>query len=258
MFQRINVLIGYDQIDVSAATERGIYVTNTPDAVRESTADTALFLLLAVLRNFGEGINATRQGEWLNVCDPGRCPSSRKIGILGMGSIGAAFAARCGPLGCDIQYHNRNPSDLAPKSVLYVSFETLLTTSDVIFVSVPLNAGTRHLLSTKEFAQMRKGTYLINTARGPVIDEAAMVKALDDGTLKAVGLDVYENEPEIHPGLKDRKGCVLLPHMGTHTTDASKLMETQSLENIKSVLAGGRRNIVPEQKDCDFSSPQKP
>lgn len=169
-----------------------------------------------------------------------------------MGSIGKAFAERCMPLGCELQYHNRSVSSMAPKSVKYVSFDELLSTSDVLFVSVPLNAGTRHLLSTKEFAKMKKGSYLVNTARGPIIDEAAMVQALDEGILKAVGCDVFENEPEVHKGLRNRKGCVLLPHMGTHTTDASGLMESQSLENITSVTSGGRKNIVPEQKECNF------
>lgn len=247
-----NIGAGYDQIDVAAATKRSIYVTNTPDAVRDATADTALFLLLSVLRNFGEGIKALEAGKWLDVCDPGRCPSSRKIGILGMGSIGRAFALRCLSLGCELQYHNRSESADAPNDVTYVSFDKLLSTSDVIFVSVPLNASTRHLLSSKEFEKMKRGSYLINTARGPIIDEAAMVKALDDGILKAVGLDVYENEPEVHEELRGRKGCVLLPHMGTNTTDASKLMEVSSLENITSVVGGGRRNIVPEQRDCHF------
>lgn len=247
-----NIGAGYDQIDVAAATERGIYVTNTPDAVREATADTALFLLLSVLRNFGEGIKAVQNGGWLDKCDPGRCPSSRKIGILGMGSIGRAFALRCMPLGCQVQYYNRSKSAEAPSSVEYVSFEQLLSTSDVLLVSVPLNKSTTHLLSSKEFNMMKRGSYLLNTARGPIIDEVAMVKALDDGILKAVGLDVYEEEPEIHEGLRNRKGCVLLPHMGTHTTDASKLMEVLSLENITQVLAGGRNNIVPEQRELSF------
>ncbi|CCG82810.1 26S proteasome regulatory subunit rpn2 [Taphrina deformans PYCC 5710] len=246
-----NIGAGYDQIDVQAATERGIYVTNTPDAVRESTADTALFLLLAVTRNFSAGQAAVAGDEWLGVVSRGRDPSSLTVGVLGMGSIGQAFAERCRALSATLQYHNRSPSKLAPAGVTYVDFETLLKTSDVIMVSVPLNKGTTHILSTKEFRLMKKGSYLINTARGPIIDEQAMVDALDDGTLSGVGLDVFENEPKVHPGLK-RPGCVLLPHMGTHTSDASKLMEVQSLENICDVLGGGRRNIVPEQAECHF------
>lgn len=204
-----NIGAGYDQIDVAAATRRGIYVTNTPDAVREATADTALFLMLAVLRNFGEGVRVVEQGGWLNGCEPGRCPSSRRIGILGMGSIGKAFAERCLSLGCQVQYHNRSPSEIAPPSVAYVSFDELLGSSDVLFVSVPLNTNTRGLLSTEQFNKMKRGSYLINTARGPIVDEHAMVKALDDGILRAVGLDVYENEPEVHNGLRNRKGCVV-------------------------------------------------
>lgn len=243
---------GYDQIDVNACTTRGIYVTNTPDAVREATADTALFLLLAVLRNFGEGMRMIEQGKWLQGCEAGRCPRSRKIGILGMGSIGVAFAKRCLSLGCSIQYHNRSPSAQAPDEVNLVTFDELLQSSDVIFVSVPLNDGTRHLLSQKEFNRMKPGMFLINTARGPIIDEEAMVQALDKGILRAVGLDVYENEPKVHPGLLNRPGSVLLPHMGTHTEDASCLMETMALENLLAVLDGRKQNIVPEQKDMIF------
>ncbi len=249
-----NVGAGYDQIDVSAATERKIYVTNTPDAVRNVTADTALFLLLGVLRNFGEGISSVQNGGWLSGIPVGRDPSSQKIGILGMGSIGKAFAERCVPLGVSLQYHNRRQSPDAPSAVKYVSFDELLGTSDVLVVSVPLSPTTRHLISTKEFAKMKKGSYLINTARGPIIDENAMVEALDNGTLRGVGLDVYENEPKVHPGLIGRKGCVLLPHQGTHTQDAIHLMECQSIENIYSILEKGKtkRNIVPEQKDMHF------
>lgn len=247
-----NAGAGYDQIDVAACTQKGVYVTNTPEAVREATADTALFLLLSVLRNFGEGIASLQSGKWLDTCSPGRCPSSRKIGILGMGSIGVAFAKRCIALGCSIQYYNRRPSNDAPAGVQLVSFDSLLATSDVLFVSVPLNATTRHLLGAKEFSKMRRGSYVINTARGPIVDESAMVDALDAGILKAVGLDVYENEPQVHKGLIGRKGSVLLPHMGTHTDDASRLMEIISLENIIGVLSGDRNNIVPEQTDCHF------
>ena len=247
-----NAGAGYDQIDVAACTERGIYVTNTPDAVREATADTALFLLLAVLRNFGEGISAIQNHEWLGSCRAGRCPSSRKIGILGMGSIGIAFAKRCLALGCSIQYHNRKQSDDAPEAVNFVTFDELLASSDVLFVSVPLNANTKHLIGANEFARMRKGSYLINTARGPIVDENAMVSALDQGILRGVGLDVFENEPSVHPGLIGRPGCVLLPHMGTHTQDASRLMEIMALNNMLNVLQGGRQSIVPEQVDCNF------
>lgn len=246
-----NIGAGYDQIDVAAATKRGIYVTNTPDAVRSSTADTALFLLLATLRNFGSGITALANGGWIDKVQPGRCPNSRLIGILGMGSIGRAFADRCIPLGARLQYHNRSESAVAG-TIPYVDFDTLLKSSDVVVVSVPLNAKTRHLLSTAEFDKMKDGVVIINTARGPIIDEAALVKALDSGRVGAAGLDVFEHEPEVHPGLKGRENCVLLPHLGTHTIDASKLMEVQSLENITSILEGGRRNIVPEQHQENF------
>lgn len=253
-----NIGAGYDQIDVPAATARGVYVTNTPDAVRESTADTALFLLLAVLRNFPAGMAAVaRPGEsqgWVGDVAPGRCPSSRTIGVLGMGSIGRAIVTRCLALGAtDVQYHNRSPSPEcpSPELVRYVDFDTLLRTSDVLIVSVPLSKGTTHLLDREAFARMRRGSVLINTARGPIVDEEAMVAALEDGTLAGAGLDVFEHEPVVHEGLK-RPGCVLLPHMGTHTLDASKLMEVQSLENLQSILAGGRKNIVPEQRDCHF------
>ncbi|BFZ55389.1 proteasome regulatory particle base subunit [Savitreella phatthalungensis] len=241
-----NIGAGYDQIDVEACKRRGILVSNTPGAVREPTADTALFLLLAVLRNFDHGMTATRSGQWLDVVPVGRSPSALTIGILGMGSIGRAFALRCQALGSTLQYHNRSPSKDAPDRVEYVSMSELLSTSDIVFVSVPLNGATRHLLGEAEFAQMKKGSYLINTARGPIIDEASMVAALDNGTLRGVGLDVYEDEPRIHPGLINRPSCVLLPHQGTWTSDAMAEMEILSLDNIRALFEGRPQNIVPE------------
>lgn len=154
-----------------------------------------------------------------------------------------AIASRLQALGCAVQYHNRRQSD---SDIPYVSFDELLTTSDVLFVSIPLSDATRGMLGAAAFGKIKRGSYVINTARGPIIDEAALVDALDSGRLRAVGLDVYEKEPDVHHGLRNRPECVLLPHQGTWTTDAMRQMERDSLNNIEAFFKGDHTNVIPE------------
>lgn len=180
----------------------------------------------------------------------GHDPKRKTLGILGMGGIGQAVAARARPFGMSIQYHNRNrlPED-QEQGAEYVSFEQLLKTSDVLSLNLALNANTRHIISKPQFDIMKDGVCIVNTARGPIIDEAALVDALASGKVSSAGLDVFEEEPKIHPGLIENDNAVLLPHIGTATWETQKDMELLVLDNLKSAVEGkGLITPVPEQK----------
>ena len=163
------------------------------------------------------------------------------LGILGMGGIGTAVARRAIPFGMRVQYHNRSrvPASQNPVGAKYVSFEELLKTSDIISVHLPLNASTRGLISREQLARMKDGVVLINTARGPIVNEDALVEALESGKVWGAGLDVHEHEPKIHPGLIGNENCVLLPHVGTGTLETQLKMEVLVCENLKSALERG-------------------
>ncbi|KAL8714217.1 MAG: hypothetical protein Q9220_001946 [cf. Caloplaca sp. 1 TL-2023] len=241
---------GYDQIDAEACANRdgeptfgaGISVSNTPGAVDASTANTAIYLLLGALRRAHVPATALRQGRWRGSMSIGHDPDGKKLGILGMGGIGSAFALRAAPFGFDLQYHNRNPvvhPSSNPTNAAYVSLEELLRTSDVISVHLPLNDGTKGLIGRGELDMMKDGVVIVNTARGKIIDEDALVEALEKGKVFAAGLDVYGQEPEIHPGLISSGKVVLMPHIGTATVETQRKMETLVIDNIRSVLEQG-------------------
>ncbi|OAA68545.1 NAD(P)-binding domain protein [Niveomyces insectorum RCEF 264] len=247
---------GYDQVDVQTCISRGIAVSNTPSVVNAATADTTLLLLLAALRRARIPQTALLQGLWSTTTPLGRDPAGLKLGILGLGGIGAAVAQRAAAFDIKLQYHNRRP---AAASVLdnlqslgvdiqYVSFDELLATSDIISVHVPLSAATRHLIGEKEIARMKDGVVLINTARGPVVDEDALVAGLSSGKIWSAGLDVFEREPDVHPGLLANENAVLLPHIGTATVDTRKRMEEVMLENVQSALT--QRRLVTPVPEC--------
>jgi lactate dehydrogenase-like 2-hydroxyacid dehydrogenase len=195
---------------------------------------------------------AVRKGEWRGKSYAlGHDPRGKTLGILGMGGIGQAVAERAKPFGMSIQYHNRNrlPAE-EEQGAKYVSFEELLKTSDILSLNLALNKNTRHILSKPQFEKMKEGMVIINTARGPIIDEAALVDALDSGKVSAVGLDVFEEEPKIHPGLIANERAVLLPHLGTSTWETQKGMEMLVLDNLRSAIEGkGLLTRVPEQKE---------
>ncbi|KAK0104505.1 hypothetical protein ONS95_004793 [Cadophora gregata] len=225
---------GYDQIDISACTERGIKVTNAPGPVTDATADLAVFLLLGALRNLNPAIESLRAGNWKKGLDFGHDPQGKTLGIIGMGRIGQAVKRRCDPFGLKTIYHNRSPlSESEAAGAKYVSFDELLATSDIISVHVPLNAHTRHLVGAKEIAKMKDGVVIVNTARGAVIDEAAMAEALDSGKIASLGLDVFEEEPVINEKLMKNPRAILIPHLGTHTTETLAKMESLAMENAR-------------------------
>ncbi|KAF1739067.1 putative 2-hydroxyacid dehydrogenase UNK4.10 [Beauveria bassiana] len=250
---------GYDQIDVAACRARGIRVSNTPTAVDEATADVTLFLILGTLRNLNVAMKTLRQGTFRGASGPdgdparlpalGHDPQGKVLGILGMGGIGRSVAAKARVFGMKIRYYNRNR--LAAENEAgaeYVDFATLLAESDVLSLNLPLN--TRHIISTKEFGMMKRGIVIVNTARGAVMDEAALVEALDRGIVSSAGLDVFEHEPEVHPGLLANDKVMLVPHMGTWTEETETKMEEWALDNVRLALQQGRlKSIVPEQKD---------
>ncbi|KAF2706764.1 glyoxylate reductase [Pleomassaria siparia CBS 279.74] len=242
---------GYDQVDVNACTRRGIKVSNTPSAVNDSTADMNMFLILGALRRLNTSMTSLRAGKWRgNVAPPlGHNPEGKTLGILGMGGIGRNLREKAVAFGMRIVYHNRNRlSEELAGGAEYASFEHLLRLSDVISLNLPLNNETRHKISTREFSLMKKGVVIVNTARGAVIDEGALVQALESGHVASAGLDVYEDEPIIHPGLLANPHVMLLPHMGTWTVETQTAMEECNIENVRSALETGcLKSIVPEQ-----------
>lgn len=211
-----------------------------------------MFLVLGALRKVTAPFISVRKGEWRGKgYGLGHDPKNRVLGILGMGGIGRAVATRARAFGMSIQYHNRNrlPGH-QEDGAKYVSFEELLKTSDVLSLNLALNASTRHIISKPQFDMMKDDVVVVNTARGPIIDEAALVDALNSGKVGAAGLDVFEEEPKVHPGLMENDNAVLLPHLGTSTWETQKDMELLVLENLKSGIEGkGLITRVPEQKD---------
>ncbi|EON61834.1 hypothetical protein W97_01052 [Coniosporium apollinis CBS 100218] len=239
---------GYDQIDVDACAARNIVVTYAPEQVTNATADLTLFLLLGALRQLNPSFNNLRQGQFKKGVDFGHDPQGKTLGILGMGRIGRAVKLRAEPFGLKVIYHNRNPlpEDLA-LGCPYVSFDQLLAESDIISIHTPLSAATRHLIGRAEIEKMKPGVVIVNTARGAIIDEAAMAKALDDGHIAAVGLDVYEKEPLIDERLIKNERALLVPHLGTHTVETLANMEAHAMENARRAVCGEELlSIVPE------------
>lgn len=247
---------GYDNIDVDACSARRIAVSSTPGAVDDSTADTAVFLMLGALRQAHEPLAALREGRWKGDARLGHDPRGKVLGILGMGGIGRALAHRARSFGMRVIYHNRRQlADPAlEQGAQYVSFEELLAQADVFSLNLALNASTRHIIAAPELAKMKKGVVVVNTARGALINEADLVAALEAGQVAAVGLDVFENEPEVHPGLVRSDRAFLLPHMGTSTFETQRDMELLALRNLQTAVDEGKMlTLVKEQKGLEWA-----
>ncbi|RDW62518.1 putative glyoxylate reductase [Coleophoma crateriformis] len=241
---------GYDAIDIDSCTARGITVTNAPDPVTNATADLTIFLLLGALRQLNPALGVLRRGLFKQGVDFGHDPQGKTLGILGMGRIGRAVKRRAEPFGMNVIYHNRNAlSESDAAGAPYVGFQDLLSRSDIISVHVPLNAKTRHLIGAKEIEKMKDGVVVVNTARGAIIDEAAMAAALKSGKIASVGLDVYEHEPQINESLIKNDRALLVPHLGTHTTETLASMESLAMENARRGCFGEPLlTVVAEQK----------
>ncbi|ORY31056.1 D-isomer specific 2-hydroxyacid dehydrogenase [Naematelia encephala] len=242
---------GYDWIDVNAAFERGISVSHTPGAVDHGTATTALYLLLAAYRQFSYAEKNAREGRFLQDFPLAHDPEGKTIGIVGMGGIGKALARRVLPLGMKIIYHNRKPVSPEPDfpAEYKSSLDELLAEADVVSIHIPLNEYTKNSFGSAQFDKMKQGSVLINTARGGVIDQEALIKALESGKLYSAGLDVFPNEPEIDERLRKNDKITILPHVGTHTLESRYGMEMVVINNIRSAINDGQLlNQVPEQK----------
>ena len=250
---------GYDQLSTSALSDHNIIATNVPTAVDDATADTALFLMLGALR-FASTQFALADGKWRGNPPPplGNDPEGKTLGILGMGGIGRNFVKKCKPFGMKLLYHNRRKlSESEEEDAEYVSFEELLAKSDILSVHVPLNQHTKHLIGKNELEKCKKGQCIVNTARGAVIDEAALVSALESGHIRSVGLDVYEEEPKVHPGLVKHERAFLLPHMGTWTKETQTQMEEWCISNVERGVKGLKGDAKKEWESMSVVSEQK-
>ncbi|KAL4783637.1 D-isomer specific 2-hydroxyacid dehydrogenase [Aspergillus varians] len=241
---------GYDNIDVQACAERGIRISNTPKVVANATADVAMFLLLGTLRQAMIPLEAVRNDEWKGDTPLGRDPEGKILGIVGMGGIGQALARRARAFGMEIIYYNRSRlSEKEEGDARYVTFDKLLQESDIISLNLPFTAATRHLISSPEIQKMKNGAIIINTARGPLLDEEALVEGLRTGKLASAGLDVFENEPKIHPELVSNKKVMLLPHLGTTTVETKRQMELLVIRNLENALDRGELlTPIPESR----------
>ena len=238
-----NYAVGYNNIDLATATRRGVIVTNTPDVLTDATADLTWALLLATARRLVEGDTLVRSGRWTGWSPTqllGGEVSGKILGIIGMGRIGQAVAQRAAGFRMPVHYHTRQPLGNSSFSQKWEhrSLPDLLREADIVTIHVPLTPATQHLIGARELAWMRPTAYLINTARGPIIDEWALADALKSGIIAGAGLDVYEREPAIHSALAHMKQVVLLPHLGSATLRARVQMGMVCLENIQAVLDG--------------------
>ncbi|KAI0039498.1 hypothetical protein FA95DRAFT_1018683 [Auriscalpium vulgare] len=246
---------GYDQIDVGVCKEKGIILSNTPGAVDDATATTALYLLISALRGFAKAERNLRAAAWKAGLDAGRQHdlTGRTLAVLGLGGIGLRLAELAHAFPMRVIYHSRSRVAGAPAWCEYYGTNRLdefLGAADVLSVHVPLRKDTEGLVGEGMIRKLKRGAVIVNTARGKVIDEAAMIRALEDGHLGAVGLDVYPDEPAVNPRLLEFPNATLLPHMGTETQDSQRKMEVRALKNIKDFLTKGKgTDPVPELKD---------
>jgi glyoxylate reductase len=245
-----NYAVGYDNIDVEAATARGIMVTNTPvDGLRETTADFAFALLMCVARRVLEGDRLVRRGEfrgWAPLLLLGSDVHGKTIGIVGAGRIGGAIARRARGFEIRILYHDveRREDIERELGAEYASLDDLLRRSDFVTLHVPLNESTHHLIGARELEMMKPTAFLINTSRGPVVDEDALVSALKSGTIAGAALDVYEREPDVHPDLLKMDSVVLAPHMASASHETRAEMAVAAAQNLVDGLAGRRPRFL--------------
>ena len=245
-----NVAVGYDNVDVEACARRGVVVPNTPGVLTEATADIAFALILMSTRRLGEGerlIRARTPWSWSMFFMLGTGLQGKTLGIVGLGKIGQATARRARAFGMEIVYAGRRRAaeDVeAELSARFLPLDELLTTADVVTLHCPLSAETRHLIDATALARMQPSSHLVNTTRGPVVDEAALAEALRARAIAGAGLDVFEREPEVHPDLLELENVVLIPHLGSATIETRTAMGVLAAENVVAVL-GGSAPVTP-------------
>ncbi|HET8578391.1 MAG TPA: D-glycerate dehydrogenase [Methylomirabilota bacterium] len=239
-----NVAVGYNNVDVAAATKRGVVVTNTPDVLTDTTADFAWALLMATARRTVEADRFVREGRWKQwemMLLLGGDIHGKTLGIVGFGRIGRAMARRALGFSMRVLYQDAMPADLATERefrATRVDLATLLKRSDFVTLHTPLLPETRHLINAQTLQTMKKTAFLINASRGPVVDEAALVQALKEGWIAGAGLDVFEEEPKVHPGLIGLPNVVLAPHIASASHDTRLKMAELAVENCLAVLEG--------------------
>ncbi len=245
-----NVAVGYNNIDIAACQRRGVIVTNTPGVLTDATADLAMALILMSTRRLGEGERLIRSGapwQWGMFMMLGVGLQGRRLGIIGMGAIGEALAQRAKAFGMTVVYNNRRVIDADTEARLgaqKVDLHELLETSDVVSINCPYSEITHHLIDAAALGRMKSSAYLVNTARGPIVDEAALAEALLNRQIAGAALDVFEHEPDVHPGLLGLDTVVLVPHLGSATIETRSAMARLAAQNVVEVLAG-RHPINP-------------
>ena len=238
-----NFSVGVDHVDLEAAARRGIVVTNTPDVLSDATAEIAILLMLGAARRAGEGEKLVRTAAWKDWSPAfmvGRQVTGKRFGVVGMGRVGQVTARRARGFGMEVHYHNRRRLDPGAEAgaVYHQSLEDLLPVSDVLSLHCPATPESRGLLDAARIALLPDDAIVVNTARGALVDDEALIAALKWGKLAAAGLDVYNNEPDLHPGYRDLANTFLLPHIGSATRETRDAMGFRALDNMDAVFAG--------------------
>jgi glyoxylate reductase len=234
-----NVAVGHNNIDVAYARSRGVIVTNTPDVLTDSVADFTWALILAITRRLSEGERLIRRNEWKGWAFDfmlGTELRGKQLGLVGFGRIARAVAARASAFGMRLACSARRESEQS--SIGQLSLDRLLNTSDIVSLHVPLTPETKHLIDKRALTRMKRSAYLINTSRGPVVDEEALAWALEHRLIAGAALDVYEREPEVHPALLSLENVLLVPHLGSGTVETRTAMADLAVDNVVAVLSG--------------------
>jgi glyoxylate reductase len=234
-----NVAVGYNNIDVASARSRGVIVTNTPDVLTDSVADFTWALILAITRRLSEGERLIRRNGWKGWAFDfmlGTELRGKQLGLVGFGRIARAVAARASAFGVRVACTSRR--DTEHSAIGQLSLDRLLNTSDIVSLHVPLTPDTQHLIDKRALTRMKRSAYLINTSRGPVVDEEALAWALEHRLIAGAALDVYEREPEVNPALLNLENVLLVPHLGTGTVETRTAMADLAVDNVVAVLSG--------------------
>ncbi len=238
-----NFSVGYDHVDLEAAKARGIIVTNTPEVLSDATAELTILLMLGAARRAGEGERLVRAGEWKDWSPSfmvGTQMTGKRLGIIGLGRVGRVTAQRARGFDMEIHYHdlNRLPPEAEAGAIFHQTVEDLLPHCDFLAIHCVASPQTRGLLDAERIALLPEGAIVVNAARGVIVDDEALIQALKSGRVKAAGIDVYNNEPNIHPGYKDLPNAFLMPHIGSATAETRDAMGFRALDNLDAIFAG--------------------